>query len=184
MDSLKHPRRPWGTNGVTERATPSVMAIGGAASRRSPCSVLRLTGRMPTPAHSSCTASDAIFPCPTTPAERGLGSSGCGAPSPDEADGPASIAVPLWLSPDPSIIDDGLVHLRCDQAGSAGRSDMGTGEVYVRLDRDGLTVGTVEMGRHPRRHDEVRVVADDDKGSTRREQSARLRVELVQLRQV
>src|SRR5664279_1514793 len=55
-----------GPNGVTERAPPFVMAIGGAASRRSPCSVLRLTGRIPTPAHSSCTASDAIFPCPTT----------------------------------------------------------------------------------------------------------------------
>src|SRR5664280_456299 len=57
-----------GPNGVTERAPPFVMAIGGAASRRSPCSVLRFTGRMPTPAHSSCTASDATFPCPTTPA--------------------------------------------------------------------------------------------------------------------
>src|SRR5664279_1320157 len=66
-DSLNHPRRPWGINGVTETATPSVMGIGGAASRRSPCSVLRLTGPMPTPAHSSCTASDATCPCPTTP---------------------------------------------------------------------------------------------------------------------
>jgi hypothetical protein len=27
---------------------------------------------MPTPAHSSCTASDAIFPCPTTPGQRRL----------------------------------------------------------------------------------------------------------------
>jgi hypothetical protein len=34
---------------------------------------------------------DAARECPPTPAERALGSSGCGAPSPDEADGPASI---------------------------------------------------------------------------------------------
>jgi len=53
-----------GPNGVTERAPPFVMAIGGAASRRSPFSVLRLTGRMPTPAHSSCTALMPHTPAP------------------------------------------------------------------------------------------------------------------------
>src|SRR5450755_2485037 len=29
MDSLKHPRRPWATNGVTQRATPSVRRLEG-----------------------------------------------------------------------------------------------------------------------------------------------------------
>jgi hypothetical protein len=38
--------------------------------------------------------------------------------------------------------------------------------------------------RHPRRHDEVRVVADNDKGSTGREEPGRLGVELAQRRKL
>jgi len=64
MDSLKHP------SGDQRRDAEGYALRDGDWRGRNeapPCSVLRLTGRMPTPAHSSCTASEAIFPCPRTP---------------------------------------------------------------------------------------------------------------------
>ena len=65
-----------------------------------------------------------------------------GAPDPDETDGPAPVPVPLRLSLDPRVINDGLVHLRRDEAVRAGCIDVRAGQVHICLDGQPVAIET------------------------------------------
>src|SRR5512140_1599523 len=95
-------------------------------------------------------------------------------PDPNEADRPVDVARPLRLALEPLVVDQSLVQLRRDEPGGAAGREMFTEDMDVRLDRERLTVGSVEMRRHAGVHDEERVVPDDDELAARSEQSARL----------
>ena len=63
-------------------------------------------------------------------------------------------------------------------------SHVGTRQMHVGLNPNGLAVGAVEVGRHATRHDEERVVADKHEGATGAEKTTRFWVEAAELRQV
>ena len=80
------------------------------------------------------------------------------------------ILLPSRLERDPAVVHETLAHLDEREASGTRRGDMIAHEVDVGLDRHGLARGAVEVCRHPGRHDEVRVVADEHVDAARPEQ--------------
>jgi hypothetical protein len=88
---------------------------------------------------------------------------------------------PAGLAPDPFIVDQGLMELDRVEPRGACSTHVVAQEMDVRLDRDRVPVGVVEVGRHPGRHDEERVVPDEHERSRFVQETPRFAVQRREL---